>query len=101
METVSSSVRRVPKTLQVLFYDYVPDVAERRGPFRQEHLGLIRSFHADGRLTEAGAYGDPVKGGLLMFTTSEAAEAFVAADPYASNGLVVDWRVEPWTVVTE
>jgi uncharacterized protein YciI len=90
----------VPQTLQVLFYDYVPDIAERRTPFRQEHLGLIQAFHADGRLTEAGAYGDPVKGGLLVFTTAEAAEAFVGADPYHANGLVVEWRVEPWTVVT-
>ena len=91
----------MPKTLQVLFYEYVPDMAERRTPFRQEHIGLIQSFHGDGRLVEAGAYGDPVKGGLLMFTTVDAAEAFVAADPYHHNGLVVGHRVEPWTVVTE
>jgi uncharacterized protein YciI len=90
----------VPKTLQVLFYEYVPDMAERRTPFRQEHIALIEAFNGDGRLVEAGAYGDPVKGGLLMFETAAAAEAFVAADPYARNGLVVEWRVEPWTVVT-
>jgi uncharacterized protein YciI len=51
-------------------------------------------------MTIAGAYGDPIRGGLLVFSSKEAAEQFHAEDPYAENGLVEDWRVEPWTVVT-
>jgi uncharacterized protein YciI len=90
----------VPQILHVLFYEYGENIAERRGPHRPGHLGLIQAYHADGRLTEAGAYGDPVKGGLLVFTTPEAAEAFVKEDPYVANGLVESWSVEPWTVVT-
>jgi uncharacterized protein YciI len=90
----------VPETLQILFYDYVADVAERRPPLRPAHLELIQAYHSDGRLVQAGAYGDPVRGGLLVFRTAEAAEAFAGEDPYVANGLVESWRVDPWTVVT-
>jgi uncharacterized protein len=90
----------VPYTLHVLFYDYGPDIATRRAPFREAHLGLIEKYNSDGRLTIAGAYGDPVRGGLLVFASREAAEQFHGEDPYAHNGLVESWRVEPWTVVT-
>jgi len=90
----------VPYTLHVLFYDYGADIATRRTPFRAAHLELIERYHSDGRLTIAGAYGDPVRGGLLVFSSKEAAEQFHSQDPYAENGLVEAWRVEPWTVVT-
>jgi uncharacterized protein len=94
------NLRPVPRTLHVLFYEYGPDIATRRAPYREAHLDLIGRYHDDGRLTIAGAYGDPVSGGLLVFTSPEAAEQFHDEDPYAENGLVERWRVEPWTVVT-
>ena len=90
----------MPRPLFALFYDYVEDIATRRTPFRAAHLELIEAYHGDGRLEIAGAYGDPVKGGLFGFASSEAASAFVAEDPYQANGLVVTYRIEPWTVVT-
>jgi uncharacterized protein YciI len=98
--TAPTNLKPVPQTLQVLFYEYGDDIVERRGPHRAAHLELIQAYHADGRLTEAGAYGDPPQGGLLIFTTAEAAEAFAGEDPYVANGLVKRRRVEPWTVVT-
>jgi uncharacterized protein YciI len=49
----------------------------------------------------AGALGDdPPHGGLLVFTDAADASAFAHADPYVSSGLVRDWRVEPWQVVS-
>jgi uncharacterized protein YciI len=38
---------------------------------------------------------------VLVFrgATSEAAEAFVKADPYVANGLITAWRVRKWTTV--
>jgi hypothetical protein len=90
----------VPQTLQVLFYEYGDDVVTRRAPLRPAHLELIGSYHGDGRLVMAGAYGDPPQGGLLIFNTAEAAKAFAGEDPYVGQGLVERWRVEPWTVVT-
>ncbi len=86
----------------VLFYDYVPDAAQRRAPYREDHLALVRRFHEDGRLFMAGAVGDPPTGGLLVFAGEDPApaEEFVAADPYVEGGIVTAHRIEPWTVVT-
>ena len=87
-------------TLQLLTYEYVPAMAERRAPHREAHIALIERYHGDGRLVIAGGVGDPVHGGLLAFRTAADAEAFAAEDPYGPAGLVTSWRVEPWTVVT-
>jgi uncharacterized protein YciI len=85
--------------LYVLFYDYVPNVVERRAPFREAHLALAGAAHERGELVMAGAWADPVDGAALVFTTREAAEAFPATDPYVLNGLVPSWRVREWNVV--
>jgi uncharacterized protein YciI len=90
----------VPKTLQILRYEYVPDIAERRAEHRPAHLDLIKAYNADGRLEIAGAVGDPPSWGLLVFRDAESAEAFRAEDPYGAAGLVTRWTIEPWTVVT-
>ena len=78
----------------MLFYDYVPDVLERRGPHREQHLGLLRG----GGCVMAGVLGEPPHGAAIVFTTREEAEAFAAADPYIEHGLVTGWRIEPWTL---
>jgi len=83
-----------------LFYDTVDNFAERRQPYRQEHLALVEQAHRDGRLLLAGAL-KPADGALLIFKTDSAAEveAFARNDPYVARGLVKDWRVREWTVV--
>jgi hypothetical protein len=86
--------------LQMLHYEYVPDMADKRGPHRAGHLDTINRYHGDDRLVIAGALGDPVYGGLLAFRTREDAEAFVGEDPYVAAGLVVEWKIDPWMVVT-
>lgn len=84
-----------------LFYDYVPDVAERRGPYREDHLTHIREAKAAGRIVIAGALGEPPHAGLLVFADigESPIEAFVEADPYYRAGLVTAWRIEPWNLV--
>ena len=86
---------------QVLFYDYVEDVLERRRPYREAHLAAIRAEREAGRVVMAGAVGDPPHGALIVFgdVEPEAIEAFARSDPYVEAGLVVTWRVEPWNVV--
>jgi len=84
-----------------LVYDLVPDYLDRRGGFREEHLGVAREAHARGELLLAGALADPADTALLVFQGEDggAAERFAEADPYVRNGLVTRWRVRPWTVV--
>jgi uncharacterized protein YciI len=85
----------------VLFYDYVPDVLERRAPHREAPLALLREWQDAGKIVMAGALGDPPHGGLLVFRVEDPAEIdeFVAADPYVAAGIVASRRVEPWNVV--
>jgi uncharacterized protein YciI len=90
----------VPQTLQILQYEYVPDIADKRAPHRQAHLDLIAAYHGDGRIVMAGAVGDPPHAGLLIFRTAQEAASFRDADPYGEAGLVVKATIEPWTVVT-
>ncbi len=86
---------------QILFYDYVEDVLERRDPHREAHLGLLRAERDAGRVVMAGAVGDPVSGAVFVFrgVDPEPVEAFARRDPYMEAGLVTAWRIEPWNVV--
>ncbi|MBB4661927.1 YciI family protein [Conexibacter arvalis] len=90
----------MPETLFLLHYDYVPDILEKRGPHREGHLAAIARFHEAGKIVLAGAAGDPVHGGLLVFRDAADIEGYLAEDPYVDAGLVTAHRVEPWTVVT-
>jgi uncharacterized protein YciI len=84
-----------------LFYEYVPDVLEKRTPFRADHLALAREHHAAGKLLLAGAFDPPTDGALFVFEVDAPAEveAFVARDPYVANGVVTRHRIRPWNVV--
>ena len=85
----------------LLFYDYVPDVLERRPKFRGPHLQHAWAAQQRGELVVAGALADPVDGAVLMFAGEDAhaAEAFARADPYVLGGLVERWHVREWTTV--
>lgn len=83
-----------------LFYDYVPDVLEKRAPHRADHLARAKEAHAAGKLVYAGAFDPPTDGALFVFRAESAAEveAYVRDDPYVKNGIVTGWRVKPWTI---
>ena len=83
----------------LLTYDLALDYLERRGAFRDRHLGLAWQASDAGTLLLGGAVGDPVESALLLFADADSAAAFARADPYVLNGLVRDWRVTPWTTV--
>ena len=85
----------------MLEYDLADDYLERRPEFRAVHLGLARDARDRGELVLAGALAEPADRALLVFRGDDgsAAERFAAADPYVANGLVMRWRVRPWTVV--
>jgi len=84
-----------------LQYDLVDDYLERRGEFRDEHLGMARAAHERGELALGGAFAEPADQALLVWSTEDRSvvEAFAEADPYVRNGLVKDWRIRDWNVV--
>jgi uncharacterized protein YciI len=85
----------------LLIYDVVDDYVTRRAPLRAAHLAHARASVARGELVLGGALAKPADGAVLLFRgdSPDAAEAFAAADPYVTNGLVTRWRVREWTTV--
>ena len=85
----------------MLLYEVVDDFINRRAPFREEHLGMVRKAHERGELFMAGALSDPVDGAALVFRTENRAvpERFAENDPYVKEGLVKSWKVRKWNVV--
>jgi uncharacterized protein YciI len=85
----------------LLFYDYVPDVLERRPAFRGPHIQYARQFVTRGELLLGGAFADPVDGAVLFFSapSKDLVEDFARNDPYVQGGLVTRWKVRSWTTV--
>lgn len=85
----------------LLFYEAAEDYAQKRVPYRQEHLALAKAAFERGELILGGAFADPIDGAVLLFQgdSPAAAEAFAAADPYVRQGLVTRWWVRAWATV--
>ena len=54
-----------------------------------------------GKIVMAGAFAEPVDGGLFIFknVTKEEIDDYIKGDPYYKNGLITDYKVKAWTVV--
>jgi hypothetical protein len=49
-----------------------------------------------------GTFDEPMNGEAMgVFTTREAAEEFIAGDPFVVNGVVASWAVRPWNEVLQ
>lgn len=85
----------------LLIYDYAADYLERRGAFRNEHLGQAWAAQEKGDLVLAGAFPEAPFGAVFHFRADSPAviEAFIQGDPYVKNGLVTKWQIRPWTTV--
>ena len=85
----------------LLFYNYVPDVLERRPQFRGPHIQYAKTSVARGELLLGGAFADPVDGAVLLFSapSKDLVEDFARKDPYVTGGLVTSWNVRAWTTV--
>jgi uncharacterized protein YciI len=92
-------------TNYLLRYEYIPDVLEKRGPFREGHLGLAKQLAAEGKCLSGGPTGPPnmqvPTGALFIFTDLATAEMFVEKDPYVSGGIVTGHSIEEWNVLIQ
>jgi uncharacterized protein YciI len=82
------------KTL--LFYEMAADGMAKAMENFPAHHARLKDFHARGVLLGAGPMGNPPEGALGIFTSREAAEEFVAGDPFALNGVAAKWRLLEW-----
>ena len=85
----------------LLTLEYVDDMVEKRGPYREEHLAGARKGFDEGKIVMAGALMDPVDAGVFVFKNCEReeVEAFVEADAYHKAGLIPGYSIRPWMVV--
>ena len=77
---------------------FAPDAAERRGPFRQEHLERVARLRTDGVVIEGGAFLDALTTSVLLVraVSAEEARAVAAGDIYVANGIWTDITVRPF-----
>lgn len=85
----------------LLFYQTGENYVERRAPYRSQHLAYATEAHRRGELVMAGALADPADQAVLVFRgeSPRVAEDFARHDPYVTNGIIMEWKVRPWTVV--
>jgi uncharacterized protein len=100
-----SSSTCLSATQYLLKYDYIPDVLEKRGPYREGHLNLAKQLISEGTCLSGGPTGEVgmqvPAGAMFIFTTADAAKAFVEQDPYVSAGIVTKHSIEEWNVVVQ
>ncbi len=80
----------------VLLYESADDVATKAPPVFPAHLVRIREFTGHGLLA-IGTFGNPqAQGAMGVFATREAAEEFVAGDPFLSEGVIRAYEIREW-----
>ena len=81
----------------VLFYEPAEDALAKAPGHFPEHSARLQDFHARGTLMMVGTFANPQEeGSMSIFTTREAAEQFVADDPFVLNGVVRNWQIREW-----
>jgi uncharacterized protein YciI len=78
-------------------YDFVPELTEHRLAARPAHREWLSALKADGRLVQAGPFGDGLAALLVFDVEDEAAlDMLLAVDPYPKDSFVVASR-RTWT----
>jgi uncharacterized protein YciI len=81
----------------VLFYEAVEDFMAKVPAHIAEHQALWGKARSAGTLLMIGPFTDePFGSALSIFTTREAAQAFVDADPFVRHGIVAQYRIREW-----
>jgi uncharacterized protein YciI len=84
----------------LVFYESPPELDRAK---IEEHVAAHRArwaeFRDQGTLLAIGPMEDPHDGALAVFTTREAAEEFVAGDPFVLHQVVIGHRVTGWNEV--
>jgi uncharacterized protein YciI len=84
----------------VLFYESGDDVVSKAPAHFPAHRARIDEFHGRGELLMVGTFADPqTQGSMAIFRSREAAEDFVAGDPFVRNGVVRAWEIREWNEV--
>ena len=84
----------------VLFYESGDDVLTRAPEHFPAHRQRLDDFHSRGELLMVGTFGDPqTQGSMAIFPTRDAAEAFVAEDPFVLHEVVRSYEIREWNEI--
>jgi uncharacterized protein len=86
----------------LLFYEKVPNHAERETPLKKAHWDHLQASVHRGELILGGSLGHPNDGGAVLLFQADSevvVEEFARADPYVIDGLVNRWQVRTWDTV--
>lgn len=83
----------------VLTYESFDDVMATAPLYFEAHRKRWEEYLRDGTLLAIGPFADPRDGSMGVFRTREAAENFVAGDPFVLNGVVKSWSIREWNEV--
>ena len=82
----------------VLTYTTADGFLEKVADHFPAHTALWGEYQAAGTLLMIGPF-TARDGAMGIFTTREAAESFVARDPFVEHGLVASHRIQEWEEV--
>jgi uncharacterized protein len=85
----------------VLFYELADGAAALAQQHFPAHSARLTAFHENGLLLMVGTFADPPVGAMAVFTSQEAAEEFMADDPFLGHGVVGAHRVREWDEVLQ
>lgn len=84
-------------TKYVVLYESAENAATTAPLHFAAHRDHMQRFHADGTLLLIGPFADPqTQGSMAIFATREAAEEFVAGDPFVLEGVVARHEIREW-----
>ena len=83
----------------VMFYENAPDGIAKARELFPAHRARLDDFHARGLLLMAGPLLNPTDTAIGIFTSREAAEAFIEDDPFVLNGVIARWSIREWNEV--
>src|SRR5262245_58746100 len=85
--------------LYLAFYEVTDDMRSAASACLAERRARLDDFHAQGLLLISGSLGGPLDGTIAgLFTSRQAAQEFIAGDPFIVNGVVRVWRIRKWNV---
>lgn len=84
----------------VMTYRAVEDFLPLAQQHYAAHSARVEEFARRGDLLMVGTFDEPMNGEAMgVFRSREAAEEFIAGDPFVVNGVVASWALRPWNEV--
>jgi uncharacterized protein YciI len=80
----------------VMFYQLSPDGMRLAVEHFPGHRARLLEFQSRGLCFMAGPFADPSQGAMGIFASREAAEEFMAEDPFILHGVVAHREIREW-----